>query len=107
VIKLRIDADHYPLDDKLRDQIEQRIGSLDRHLPKLAEGHVTVSWDDHKEKTAIRAQVWGGKDQFEASRAARAATEAVNQVGEALETQVRREHSEETGHYDHDGHPKE
>jgi ribosomal subunit interface protein len=106
VIKLRIDGDHYEIDDKLRDQIEQRIGGLDRYMPKLDEGHVTVSWDDHKEKTAIRAQVWGGKDQFEASRAERSASEAVNQVREALETQIRRKHTEETSHYDHDGHPK-
>ena len=107
MIKLRIDADHYPLDDKLRDQIEQRIGSVNRYMPKLAEGHVTVSWDDHKEKTLVKAQVWGGADQFEASRAEREASEAVNQVREALETQIRRKHSKETSHYDHDGHAKD
>jgi ribosomal subunit interface protein len=106
VIKLRIDADDYPLDDKLRDQIEQRIGSLDRYLPKLDEGHVTVSGDDRKEKTAVKAQVWGGTDQFEASRVERSASEAIDQVREELETQIREKHSEETSHYDHDGRPK-
>ncbi len=107
MIKLRIDADHYELDDKLRERIEQHIGSLNRYMPALAEGHVTVSWEDRKEKTLVRAQVWGGKDQFDASRAERSATEAVDQVREELETQIRRKHSEETSHYDHDGHAKE
>jgi ribosomal subunit interface protein len=106
VIKLRIDAYQYELDDELREHIEQGIGSLDRHMPKLAEGHVTVSWDDHKEKTVVTAQVWGGKDQIEASRAERSATEAIDQVREKLETQIREKHSEETSHYDHDGRPK-
>lgn len=106
MIDLRIDADGYELDEALRARINDRIGSLDEYMPTLSEGHVTVSTQDREEMTEVRAQVWGGKDRFEASSAERSATEAVDHVRHELETQIRKGHSEETGHHDHDGRPK-
>ena len=106
MIKLRIDADGYDLDDALRGRIGDRIGSLDEYLPTLAEGHVTVSADDRREKTEVRAQVWGGQNRFEASSTERSASEAVDHVRHELETQIQKKHSGETSHYDHDGRPK-
>ena len=96
MIRLQIDAEHYELDDALRQRVEDKLGELDTYMSSLDQGHVTVSWDGGPgEQTRVRAQVWGRGRRFEASDTDRDATTAVDRTHHKLATQIRREHGKE------------
>ena len=93
MIELKIDGRSYVLDDKLRDEIRAKIGSLEGHMDGLQSGHVTVSWEgSQNEQTEIHVQLWGSGHRFEASETDRIALAAVDKTGYKLATQIRREH---------------
>ena len=96
MIKLQIDTVKYDLDDDLRSRIVDRIGGLDEFMSDLEEGHVTVEWQGGShEQTKVSAEVWGGKNRFDASDTDWKPVTAIDQTRQKLESQISGEHSKE------------
>ena len=103
MLKVEIESKGYQLDGDLRSHAEERISGLDEFMGSLDEAKVTFSWEGGaNERTKVRASVWGGGNQFEASDTDWKATKALNQTRQKLESQLRRAHSKE--YRDHDQH---
>lgn len=102
MIALKIDGQGYELTDELKDEINAKIGGLDEHMESLDTGHITLSWEGGKEgETKIHAQLWGAGHRFEASDVDRTAFIALDNVGQKLATQIRREHRKDVAKHRH------
>jgi len=102
MIELEIDGDGYALDDRMKDEIEAKIGGLDAHMDSLQQGHVTVSWEGGTdEQTKVSAHIWGSGHRFDASDIDWTPMAAVDKTGHKLATQIRREHRKEVSRHRH------